>query len=417
MSSRFDADRRVVITGLGILSPIGIGKDAFWSSALAGQSGIATSQELVDHGLNTTAMGIVTGTIGHPKLVPGKLKRLDRMTQLAMVAACEALDDCGGFGGANPEDIAVVVGSGVGGHETMEDTMRRANAGRPIHPMSLPRTMGSAAGAHIAEIVNGKGPNMTINTACSSGINAIGTALDLIRSGRARKAVVGGVEACSRPFMVVGFSALRALSTGYNDQPMTASRPFDKGRDGFILSEGAAMFTLELESDARAAGKTIYAALDGFGSSCNANDIVVPDVNGEIQAMTAALLDADCSPDGIDYLNPHATSTPLGDKVEVEAIKAVFSERAASLPISATKSLIGHSIGASGAIGLAATVLSMRDNRLHPTINYETPDPECDLDFVPNVARDHVVNGAMVNAFGFGGNNASLVVNAVQESV
>lgn len=413
MNSHFDADRRVVITGIGVLSPIGVGKDAFWAAALAGESGIATSEELVDNNLNTTAMGVVTGDIAHPRLIPGKINRLDRMTRLAMVAACEAMDDCGGFEGADPEHIAVVVGSGVGGHETMEDTMRRANAGRPIHPMSLPRTMGSAAGAHIAEIVRGKGPNMTINTACSSGINAIGTALDLIRSGRARKAVAGGVEACSRPFMVVGFSALRALSTGFNDRPTAASRPFDKARDGFILSEGAAMITLELESDARAAGKTIYAALDGFGSSCNADDIVVPDVNGEIQAMNAALRDANCAPEAVDYLNPHATSTPLGDKVETEAIKAVFGDHAAGMPISATKSLIGHSIGASGAIGLVATLLSVRDNKIHPTINLETPDPDCDLDYVPNTAREHTVNTAMVNAFGFGGNNASLLVRAV----
>ena len=254
-----------------------------------------------------------------------------------------------------------------------------------------------------------KGVNLTCSTACSSGANAIGMALDLLRAGRADAVIAGGAEACVLPLTMNGFEILHALTTGFNAEPARASRPFAKGRDGFVMSEGAGVLILEQEEHARRRGAKIYACLAGYGQACDAAHIVMPDLNGQVAAMEGAIQDAGITKDSVEHINAHATSTPLGDIVETRAIKSLFGDRAKDIAISATKSLIGHSIGASAAISSIATIMALHTGVVHPTINLDEADPECDLDYTPNEARQKNPRTALCNAFGFGGNNASIV--------
>ncbi|GKS69900.1 3-oxoacyl-[acyl-carrier-protein] synthase II [Nitrosomonas sp. PY1] len=399
----------VVVTGMGVVSPIGTGVEQFWSAAIKGVSGIDKIQSFDSSKLSSKIAGEVKQFDPKEFLTPKYIDQMDRFTQFALHAANQAIEDAGGLDCYSPHRIAVVLGSGMGGFSTFESSALRRFQDRSIPPFTVPRIMANSAGAWIATKYGFKGVNLTCSTACSSGANAIGMGLDLLRSGRADTVIVGGAEACVLPLTMKGFEVLHALSTGFNDQPQYASRPFANGRDGFIMGEGAGVLVLEEQSNAEGRGAKTYAKLAGYGCACDATHIVAPDMVGQVAAMQTALQDASVKPDSVDYINAHATSTPLGDIIETRAIKHLFAEHASRLSISATKSMIGHSIGASAAIGAIATIQTLRTQMIHPTINLVEPDPDCDLDYTANQAVERKVDTAMCNAFGFGGNNVSIV--------
>lgn len=400
---------RVVITGMGIVSPIGTGIEQFWNAAVRGVGGISRIQCFDASGQHSRIAGQVTGFDPAAFLSPKQVDQTDRFTQLALRAASLALEDAGSLEGYEPRRLAVSLGSGMGGFSTFESSAARKLQNKSMPPFTVPRIMANSAAAWIATKYGLKGANLTCSTACSSGANAIGMGLDLLRTGKADVVVAGGAEACVLPLTMAGFEALHALSTGFNDDPARASRPFAKGRDGFVMGEGAGILILEKEEAAQRRGARIYARLAGYGCACDAAHIVAPDRDGQVAAMQAAIQDAGMTPDQVDYINAHATSTPLGDAVETRAIRQLFGERAAEIAISATKSMIGHSIGASAAIGSIATILALHTGTIHPTINLIEADPECDLNYTPNHAVQRKVQTGLCNAFGFGGNNASIV--------
>ena len=399
----------IVVTGMGIVSPIGTGVERFWKNAVGGVNGIASIQSFDAAKQRSRIAGEISDFDPATFLTAKQIEQTDRFTQLALHAANQAMTDAGSLESYEPRRLAVCLGSGMGGFSTFEYSAARKLQSKSIPPFSVPRIMANSAGAWIATQYGLKGSNLTCSTACSSGANAIGMALDLLRSGKADAVVTGGAEACVLPLTMSGFEALFALSTGFNADPAHASRPFAKGRDGFVMGEGAGILILEREEAARQRGAKIYAELAGYGCACDATHIVAPDMDGQVAAMQAALDDAGLTPDKIDYINAHATSTPIGDVVETKAIKQLFGERARDIPISATKSMIGHSIGASAAIGSIAAIMTLQTGTIHPTINLLEADPECDLDYTPNTAAQKNVQTALCNAFGFGGNNASLV--------
>jgi 3-oxoacyl-[acyl-carrier-protein] synthase II len=399
----------IVVTGMGIVSPIGTGVERFWKNAVDGVNGIASIQSFDAAKQRSRIAGEISDFDPATFLTAKQIEQTDRFTQLALHAANQAMTDAGSLEGYEPRRLAVCLGSGMGGFSTFEYSAARKLQSKSIPPFSVPRIMTNSAGAWIATRYGLKGVNLTCSTACSSGANAIGMALDLLRSGKADAVVTGGAEACVLPLTMSGFEALFALSTGFNADPAHASRPFAKGRDGFVMGEGAGILILEREEAARQRGAKIYAELAGYGCACDATHIVAPDMDGQVAAMQAALDDAGLTPDKVDYINAHATSTPIGDVIETKAIKRLFGERAPEIPISATKSMIGHSIGASAAIGSIAAIMTLQTGAIHPTINLLEVDPECDLDYTPNTAAQKNVRTALCNAFGFGGNNASLV--------
>jgi 3-oxoacyl-[acyl-carrier-protein] synthase II len=400
---------RVVITGMGVVSPIGTGTDHFWSAAVCGTSGIRKIESFDPSGQRSRIAGEVQGFDPATFLSPKIIEQTDRFTQLALLAASLALEDAGGLDAYPSQRVAVSLGSGMGGFATFESSAARKFKNQPIPPFTVPRTMSNSAAAWIAIRHRLKGVNLTCSTACSSGANAIGMALDLLRTGRADAVIAGGAEACVLPLTITGFDALHALTTGYNTSPAIASRPFAKGRDGFVMAEGAGIMVLEKEEEAERRGARMHARLAGYGQSCDATHIVMPDMEGQVTAMRSAILDAGLHPDEIDHINAHATSTPLGDIVETRAIKDLFGKRAGDIAINATKSMIGHTIGASAAIGGIATIMALRTGMIHPTINLDEADPECDLAYTPHHAQQKQPRTALCNAFGFGGNNASLV--------
>ena len=400
---------RVVVTGMGVVSPIGIGVDQFWSAAVNGMSGIKRITSFDASSRRSQIAGEVADFDSSTFLSQKYIEQTDRFTQLALLAARLALEDASGLDIYEPYRVAVSIGSGMGGFSTFESSALRKFRNQPVPPFTVPRTMANSAAAWIAIKHGFKGMNLTSSTACSSGANAIGAALDLLRAGRADAVVAGGAEACVLPLTINGFEILHALTTTSNDNPAGASRPFAKGRDGFVMGEGAGILILEKEEHARDRGAKIYAGLAGYGQACDATHIVMPDMEGQVAAMRQAIRDAGMDPDSIDYINAHATSTPLGDIVETRAIKNLFGARAADIAISATKSMVGHSIGASAAIGSIATIMALHTGTIHPTINLDEADPECDLDYTPNVAQKRNVRTGLCNAFGFGGNNASIL--------
>ncbi|SFU35092.1 beta-ketoacyl-ACP synthase II [Nitrosospira multiformis] len=400
---------RVVVTGMGVVSPIGIGVDQFWSAAVNGVSGIKRITSFDASSRRSQIAGEVTDFDPSTFLSQKYIEQTDRFTQLALLAARLALEDAGGLDAYESRRIGVSIGSGMGGFSTFESSALRKFRNQPVPPFTVPRTMANSAAAWIAIKHGFKGMNLTSSTACSSGANAIGAALDLLRAGRADVVIAGGAEACVLPLTINGFEILHALTTTSNDNPAGASRPFAKGRDGFVMGEGAGILILEKEEQARSRGAKIYAELAGYGQACDATHIVMPDMEGQIAAMREAIRDAGMEPDSIEYINAHATSTPLGDTVETRAIKNLFGAHAADIAISATKSMVGHSIGASAAIGSIATIMALHTGTIHPTINLDEADPECDLDYTPNVAQKRSVRTGLCNAFGFGGNNASIL--------
>jgi len=410
--------KRVVLTGLGVVSPIGLGKEAFWSGLLEGKSGLRTIQGF-DASSYASQMGGEVLDFHPEEYIPvQKIGKTAKVTQYAMAAAKMAIEDARlDLSQTDLSRVGVVIGTGMGGWGTFEAQVRtliETNNPRKISPLSVPMATSNAAAAEMAIAFGLKGPNITISTACSSGGNAIGYGLDLIRAGRADVVIAGGTEACLLPGVLAAFCSLRTLSVR-NDAPDRASRPFDKNRDGFVMGEGAGVVVLESMEMASSRRAEIYAELVGYAAACEAAHMVSPDLSGteQARAMRLALQDGDISPSEVDYINTHGTSTLLNDVVETRAIKTVFGPRAYDISMNSTKSMIGHTIGAAGAIEAIVCALTLRNGVIHPTLNIETPDPECDLDYTPHRACARKVRTALSNSFGFGSNNACLVMRAV----
>jgi 3-oxoacyl-[acyl-carrier-protein] synthase II len=410
--------RRIAITGVGVVTPLADNVPQFWAELRAGHNGIRTIEQFDASAFRTRFGGEVKNF--HPADILGvrEARRLDRFAQFALVAARQAVADSGiDFSREDRQRCGVCLGSSVGGlneYEEQHDRYRDSGPGR-LSPFMIPRFMPNAASGALSIDFGLRGPNVTISTACASANQAIEYALRLLRLGQVDIMLAGGAEAALTPLALGGFCAARSLSTR-NDDPARASRPFDLNRDGFVMGEGAGVVVLEEMERARRRGVRIYAELLGAGTSSDAYHIAAPHPEGlgAIKAMQLALEDAQLSPADITYLNAHGTSTQAGDECETLAIKQVFGEHARRLAISSTKSMTGHLLGAAGGVELIATALSIQDGVVHPTINYETPDPKCDLDYVPNVARQMRVDYAVSNSFGFGGHNCSLVVGAVK---
>lgn len=408
------SNSRVVITGLGMICPLGNDVETSWQAALRGVSGVGPITQFDASDLKSQFAAEVKDF--DPKEVVGarEARRMDRFTQFAVVAARQALDDSRIIvNDGNAHRIGVVMGSGIGGIGTIADgAAQLATEGAQwISPHLVPMMLPDTAPAKIAIDFGLRGPNMNIATACASSNNAIGEAAEIIRRGAADVMVTGGAEAGIVKLAIAGFINMGALSTR-NEDPQRASRPFDRTRDGFVCGEGAGILILESEEHARNRGAHIYAQVLGYGASADAYHITAPMENGQgaVLAMSAALESAGIQPDQVQYLNAHGTSTPLNDKSETLAIKKVFGEYAYSVPISSTKSMTGHLLGAAGAIEALFCIKAIETGQIPPTINYETPDPECDLDYTPNHARQLDVQIAMSNSFGFGGHNACLIM-------
>ena len=407
--------RRAVVTGLGVVTSLGRAIDVFWERLVRGDSGVGPITLFDTTGYRVPFGGQVPWEAEKEDVAgPKDLKRLDRFTQFAIASAKDAVADSGiDFGAEDPSRCGVVIGSGIGGlweFEVQEERLLHKGIDK-VSPFTIPKLMVNSASGHVSSIFGIKGPNFAVATACASAANSIGSALRAIQYGDADVMVTGGSEAALTPIGLAGFQNMRALSFRV-DAPSEASRPFDADRDGFVLAEGAGVVVLEELEHARRRGARIYGELKGYGATGDAGHITQPDDEGRgaARAMQDALRDAALDVGVVDYINAHGTSTPLGDKAETAAIKRVFGDHARRLAVSSTKSQLGHTLGASGGIELAVTALTMLRGVIAPTINLDTPDPDCDLDYVPNVARDARVDVAMSNSFGFGGHNASLVL-------
>ncbi len=406
--------RRVVITGLGLVTALGDTVDRFWSGLCEGRSGVANLDLFDTTHFKVHFGGQIHGWDGDARFGVKEARRLDRFAQFAMAAAVSAVSDSGiDFSAYPAENCGVIIGSGIGGlneFETQHETMLTKGPSR-ISPFTIPKLMVNAGSGQVSIRWGLRGINSAVATACASSNNAIGDAFKHIQLGHADIMVTGGSEAAITRMGLGGFAAMRALSTR-NDDPTRASRPFDRDRDGFVLAEGAGILIIEAEEIARARGARIYAELLGYGMSADGTHITAPDEHGRgaQRAMELCLADARCPADSVDYINMHGTSTGLGDLAETKAIKSVFGPNARKMMVSSTKSQLGHLLGASGGVELIASALAIRDGVLPPTINLENPDPECDLDYIPNVAREVRVDHVMSNSFGFGGHNASLLI-------
>ena len=411
--------RRVVVTGMGVVTSLSCDVTDLWNQILAGQSGIH-DLKLVD----TTHFRVKIGGDVYD-WDPGdyidrkEAKRLDRFSQFALYAGSKAVENSGlDFTQEAPFRSGVILGSGIGGLQEIETQIERLLSKGPerVSAFTIPKLMLNAAGGNISIRYGLQGPNYTVATACASATNAIGDALKTIQYGDAEIMVTGGTEAAITPMGVSGFQNMKALSMR-NSEPTRASRPFDLNRDGFVISEGAGIIVLEELEHARQRGANIHCELFGFGSSGDAAHITQPNEHGlgAAQAMKNALEDAKLNSDVVDYINAHGTSTPLGDQAETAAIKEVFKQHAYELSISSTKSQLGHSLGASGGIELILSILALNEQVVPPTINLETPDPKCDLDYTPNQPRERSISTIMSNSFGFGGHNASIVAGKLRD--
>jgi len=409
--------RRVVITGMGVVTPLSLDVNAYWAALLAGTSGVSLLEAFDMAPYKVKFGGEIKGFDAEALLDRRTARRIDRFAQFALVAAKNAVGDCGiDFSKEDPFRCGVIFGSGIGGILEFEIQTERRLAGGPnrVSPFVVPKMIVNAASGNLSIEYGLMGPNTAVATACSSAAHAIGDAFRAIQYGQADVMLTGGSEAAVTHMGLSGFIQAHALSMR-NDDPKRASRPFDKDRDGFVLGEGAGVLVLEEYERAKARNAPILAELRGCGNTADAYHITGPHPEGKGAAMSMrlAIKDAGLNPEDVDYINAHGTSTPLGDVAETKAVKAVFGEGARRVPVSSTKSMTGHLLGASGAVELVACVMAIRSGSIHPTINYETPDPECDLDYVPNVARRHKVRYALSNSFGFGGHNCSLLVGAV----
>jgi 3-oxoacyl-[acyl-carrier-protein] synthase II len=407
--------RRVVVTGLGCVSPVGNTVADAWASLLAGRSGIAPITRFDTSAFSVKFAGEVKGLDLDAYIPPKEARAMDQFIHFGIVAAMQAVADAGLPTGADLSDeqaerIGCVIGSGIGGLPLIEDTHAELTARGPrrISPFFVPASIINMISGHVSMRLGFKGPNLAVVTACTTGLHSIGEAGRLIEYGDADVMVAGGSEATVSPLGVGGFAAMRALSTR-NDDPASASRPWDKDRDGFVLGEGAGVVVLEEYEHAKKRGARIYAELSGYGMSADAGHMTAPNMDGPRRAMVNALRNAGISADQVDYLNAHGTSTPLGDVNETNAIKAALGDHAKKIVVSSTKSMTGHLLGGAGGIESVFTVLALHHQKIPPTINLHNPDPECDLDYCANTARDARIDVAVKNNFGFGGTNGTLV--------
>ncbi len=409
--------RRVVVTGLGCVTPLACEVDLLWQSILDGKSGIHPLTVIDTNRHKVRFGGDVTNFDPGMTVDAKDVKRLDRFTLFAMYAGYHAVRDSGlDFNQEDPFRCGAILGSGIGGLNEIEEQMFKLFSKGPerVSPFTIPKMMLNAAGGNLAIQYGLKGPNFAVATACASSNNAMGDALKAIQYDEADVMLTGGTEAAITAMGVAGFANMKALSTR-NDAPEKASRPFDSDRDGFVLSEGCGVLIFEEFEHARKRGARIYGEILGYGGSCDAGHITAPDEQGRgaSRAMLNALRDARLDPSDIDYINAHGTSTPLGDKAETVAVKSIFGEAARTVALSSTKGHLGHALGASGSIEMILSVLSCYHNIVPPTINLETPDPHCDLDYTPNHARPMNVKIAMNNSFGFGGHNATVICGKI----
>jgi 3-oxoacyl-[acyl-carrier-protein] synthase II len=406
--------RRTAVTGIGVVSPVGSGKDDFWAALVAGKNGAGAITRFDASSFPVRIACEVKGFDPDAFIDKRESRKMDLSTQYGVAASLmawkdSAMADCR----FDPDRVGVVIGSGVGGIQTLEDqhTVLMEKGPRRISPFFIPMLISDMSSGMVSIMLGLRGVNFATVSACASAAHAIGEAFRAIERGEADVVVAGGTEAAICPLAAAGFASMKALSFR-NDEPTRASRPFDAGRDGFVLGDGAGVVVLEELEHARGRGARIYCEVVGYGATADAFHMTAPAPEGAggARAMALALADAHAAPDQVQYLNAHGTSTPLNDKCETEAIKTVFGAHAKKLAISSTKSMIGHLLGAAGGVEFAATALAIANSVMPPTINYETPDPECDLDYVPNQARDAKITYALTNSFGFGGHNAVLAL-------
>ena len=413
-----DKDRRVVVTGLGVVSPVGNSVDEFWKSLIAGKSGIQRITQFDPTQYDSQIAGEVKDFDPSEYISPKDKRRMDKFVQYAVVAAHQAAADAQlNVGNEDPFQVGVSIGSGIGSLYTIQEQTKVLIEKGPsrISPFTIPMLLLNMASGWIGISFGVKGPNLAVATACASGAHAIGDAYKIIQQGAAEVMIAGGTESCVCQTGVGAFCAMRALSRK-NGQPEKASRPFDKERDGFVIAEGAGVVILESLEHAQKRGAPIYAQIAGYGMSGDAYHMTAPDPEGAgaMRAMSEALKDARLNLEQVSYINAHGTSTLLNDKVETLGIKKLFGDYAKKIPVSSTKSMTGHLLGAAGAVEFIACILSIKNNIIAPTINYETPDPDCDLDYVPNQARQVQVDAALSNSLGFGGHNATLIIRRFQ---
>lgn len=407
--------QRVVITGMGVVSPVGSTVDSFWDALIHGRSGIAPITHFDTKDFLVKIGGQVQGFDVTKVVDPKEAKRLDRFLQYAIGAAVEAVQHSGldASPSVDKTRVGVVIGCGIGGLSTIEANHGILQSRGPsrVSPFFVPMSIIDMASGMVSIRYGFMGPNYGVVSACSSAGHAFIDAVNLIRLGKVDAMICGGTESCITPTGVAGFTSAQALSTSRNDDPTRASRPFDKSRDGFVMGEGAGILVLESEEHAKKRGAVILAEIGGYGMTGDAHHITAPhpEGTGSILAFREALRDAGVRPDEVDYINAHGTSTPLNDKTETKVIKAVLGEFASKVSVSSTKSMTGHMIGAAAAVESVATILAIRTGLVPPTINYEEPDPECDLDVTPNVARERSVRYALKNSLGFGGHNAAIL--------
>lgn len=407
-------DRRVVVTGMGLVCPVGNDVDSSWNSIRVGKTGIDRLTLFEPSHIDTRIAGEVKEFDSEAIFGRRESRRTDRFVQFALVAGQQALDDAGfQINDSNRYEIGCVVGTGIGGIGTLYLGIQRfiARGQKGVSPLMVPMMLPDAAAGKVSIDFGIRGPNWSINTACATGNNCIGDAAELIRRGEVNTMLAGSAEAALQDICVVGFANMTALSQR-NEDAQRASRPFDAERDGFVMAEGSGMLLLEEREQALARGAKIYAEILGYGSTSDAHHITAPSENGEsaAEAVRLALQDAQLKPTDIQYINAHGTSTPLNDTSETNALKLALGDMAFHIPISSTKSMTGHMLGAAGAAEAIFSILAMRDNYVPPTINYEIPDPSCDLDYTVNKGRHHPIENVMTNSFGFGGHNAVLIL-------
>ncbi len=411
--------RRVVVTGVGLVSPVGIGTEATWQAVLQGKSGIGAITEFDSTDFACRIAGEVKGFDPYKYIEKKEVKKMGRFIQFAIAASECALGSSGlKVDAENEEQVGVYIGSGIGGFEVIEREHKilLEHGPRRISPFFIPATIINLASGYVSIRTGAKGPNSATATACTTSAHSIGDSFKIIQRGDADAMICGGAEACISPMGIGGFAAMRALSTR-NEDPEHASRPWDKDRDGFVVGEGAGILILEELDSAKRRGARILAEMVGYGMSGDAFHVTAPSENGEgaYRVMRNALRDAGLEPVQIDYINAHGTSTAMGDRIETLAIKRCFGERAYQIAVSSTKSMTGHLLGGAGGLEAGLTVLAIRDQIAPPTMNHEAPDPECDLDYVPNHARPLAIEYALSNSFGFGGTNGALIFKGYSE--
>ncbi len=412
--------RRVVVTGIGTVNPAGNDVSAFWKSLKEGKTGIGPITLFDATDFPAKVAGEVKDFDFSLYLDRKEARKMARFTVFAVAASKQAFDDAGlKEGNFNPHKTGVCLGNGIGGYEVVEENMKQLFNRGPsgIAPMTIPKMISNEGPANVSISLGLHGSTTVVATACASATDAIGMSLDMIRSGRADCMVSGGVEAAITPFSIGGFSKIQALSTKYNDTPEKACRPFDKDRDGFIMGEGAGILILEELEHAKKRGATIYAELAGYGSTCDAGHLTAPDPDGigAAASMTLALEDAGLKPEDVDYINAHGTSTPTNDPIETKAIKRAFGDHAYKLKVSSTKGVTAHMIGGAGGVEAIVSVLAIKNSYIPGTLNLETPDEGCDLDYLPNSGHEGEVRAALSDSLGFGGHNASIIFTKYED--